>query len=111
MLKNPSDADLPPRLGGDGPGDRGYALEIDAPTRTWREAIAGDFWRVAAHADPDTKPVAVPVSLATRLTFWFSRLRAGESLITGLIQLAPDADLHQIRYRIQPGNQEWKYLK
>ena len=111
VLKNPSDADLPPRLGGDGPGDRGYALEIDAPTRTWREAIAGDFWRVAAHADPDTKPVAVPVSLATRLTFWFSRLRAGESLITGLIQLAPDADLHQIRYRIQPGNQEWKYLK
>jgi len=111
VLQNISAADLPPRLAGAGSGDRGYALEIEAPARVWREAGAGDFWRVAAHADPDTKPVAVPVSFATRLTFWFSRLKAGESLKTGLIQLAPDTDLHQIRYRIQPGDQEWKHLE
>jgi hypothetical protein len=111
ILQNKSGADLPPRLLGDGPNDRGYALEVDAPACIWREALPGDFWRVGLHASPDTKPVAVPAPFATRLTFWFSRLRAGENLKTGLIQLAPEADFHQIRYRIQPGNQEWKPLE
>ena len=111
VLQNTGAADLPPRLGGDGPCDRGYALEIDAPAHVWREAMAGDFWRVAAHVEPDTKPVAVPVAFATRLTFWFSRLRAGENLKTGLIQLAPDTDLQQIRFRILPGDQQWKPIE
>jgi len=111
VLQNKSGADFPPRILGDGSNDRGYALEIDAPTCIWREAMAGDFWRVVAHADPDTKPVAVPVAFASRLTFWFSRLRAGERLKTGLIQLAPDADPHQIRYRILPGDQTWKHIE
>lgn len=107
VLKNESDADLPPRLKGDAPLDRGYALEIDAPEQIWREALAGDFWRVAAHADPDGQAVAVAVPLATRLTFWFSALRAGESVRSGLIQFAPGTDFRQIRYRILPGDQKW----
>jgi hypothetical protein len=109
VLQNGSAADLPPRLAGD--DDRGYALEVDAPVQLWREAIPGDFWRVAAHADPEKSPVAVPVPLSTRLTFWFAGLRAGESIKSGLIQLAPDADPRQIRYRILPGDQTWKPLE
>ena len=109
VLQNMSAADLPPRLAGD--ADRGYALEVDAPVQLWREAIAGDFWRVAAHANPEKSPVAVPVALSTRLTFWFAGLRAGERIKSGLIQLAPDADMHQIRYRILPGDKTWKPLE
>jgi hypothetical protein len=109
VLQNDSAADLPPRIAGD--ADRGYALEVDAPVQLWREAGAGDFWRVASHANPEKAPVAVPVPFATRLTFWFAGLRAGESLKTGFIQLAPDADIRQIRYRILPQDQKWKPLE
>ena len=73
--------------------------------------MAGGFWRVAAHADPETTPVAVSVPLSTRLTFWFSGLRAGESIKSGLIQLAPNADLSEIRYRILPGDTAWEPLE
>ena len=110
ILANDSKADLPARITGDGPGQRGYALELDAPAQDWREALPGDFWRVGAHADPDGKPSALPVPFATRLTFWFSHLRAGESLKTGLIQLAPGSSFRQIRYRILPGDTLWKPL-
>lgn len=101
-LVNDSDHDLPARLSGSkGALDRGYALEIDAPAALFRDALAGDFWRVASHVDPDTdKPKAVAVPLATRLTFWFSHLPARARLQTGLLQLAPGATLAQIRYRI-----------
>ena len=94
-LVNDSAIDLAPRLSGEkNDRDRGYALEIDAPAPLFREALAGDFWRVGSHAEPDgKKPVAVAVPLATRLTFWFSHLRAGETLQTGLWQLAPGASL------------------
>ena len=109
VLQNDSPADLPPRIAGN--ADRGYALEVDSPVQLWREAVAGDFWRVAAHANPDKSPVAVPVPFATRLTFWFSGLRAGQSLKSGLIQLAPGADMRQIRYRIIPQDQTWKPLE
>ena len=86
-------------------------MEIDAPAPVFREALAGDFWRVAAHANPEAKkhiPTIEP--LATRLTFWFSQLRAGASLRTGLLQLAPDGKLAGVRYRIIPceGTAEWK---
>ncbi len=101
-LVNDSSVDLAPRLFGEkGDRDRGYALEIDAPAPLFREALAGDFWRIASHARPDTKePVAVAVPLATRLTFWFSQLRAGATLRTGLLQLAPGASVENVRYRI-----------
>ena len=108
VLSNDALADLPNRIAGDGPADRGYALELDAADPVWREALPGDFWRAGAHADPEGKPVAVAVPFATRLTFWFSQLRAGESLKTGLIQLAPGASFRQIRYRILPRENTWK---
>jgi hypothetical protein len=101
-LVNDSAADLEPRLSGSGGMDRGYALELDAGAPVFREADAGDFWKVTGYADPDAKPVLVVIPLATRLTFWFSHLRAGESLDCGLIQLAPNVTLKQIRYRIPP---------
>jgi len=111
-LVNDSSFDLPPRLSGEkSDRDRGYALEIDAPAPVFREALAGDFWRVAAHANPEAKkPIPTLVPLATRLTFWFGQLRAGGSLRTGLLQLAPDGRLDGVRYRIIhcEGTAEWK---
>lgn len=111
-LMNVSDIDLAPRLSGTaGPLDRGYALEIDAPAAVWREAVAGDFWQVRSHADPETKSERPsPIPLATRLTFWFSHLRAGGVLRTGWMQLAPGVDASRIRYRILncASASEWK---
>ncbi|MDR3720708.1 MAG: hypothetical protein P4L00_03845, partial [Candidatus Acidoferrales bacterium] len=113
-LVNDSDRDLAPRLAGDkGDRDRGYALEIDAPAPLFREALAGDFWRVTSHANPDSpKPVPVAVPLATRVTYWFSHLPARSRLQTGLLQFAPTANLDQIRYRVLncEGASAWKPL-
>ena len=114
-LVNESDADLEPRLSSaksNGDLDRGYALELDAPATDFRDAQEGDFWRVLGHVDPDGARRAVAVPLATRLTFWFSHLRARQSLRTGLIQLAPGANLEQIRYRIRnaPGDSAWENI-
>jgi hypothetical protein len=109
-LGNHADGDLAPRLSGTAGLDRGYALELDAPAPVFRDAEEGDFWRVVGHANPDTAPRPVTIALATRLTFWFSHLRAHESLHTGLIQLAPGTDLGRIRYRITPGDSQWKSI-
>ena len=99
---NDSSVDLAPRLAGaKDDRDRGYALEVDAPAPIFREALAGEFWRVTAHTQPDSpKPQPAPVQLATRLTFWFSHLRAGAVLQSGLLQIAPGASIDGIRYRI-----------
>lgn len=115
-LLNESDADLEPRLAGandKGGLERGYALEVDAPAAVFRDAHEGDFWRVIGHVDPDGGRQAVVTPLATRLTFWFSHLRARQSLRTGVIQLAPGATFSQIRYRILSvtGNSEWKQIE
>ena len=111
-LVNDSAADLAPRLMGEkGDRDRGYALELDAQAPLFREALAGDFWRVTSHANPDAKtPTPVAVPLAKRLTFWFSDLRAGAVRRTGLLQLAPGATLAGVRYRILncEGAAEWR---
>lgn len=111
-LVNESEHDLPARLSGEkGEFDRGYALEIDAPAAVFRDALAGDFWRLASHVNPDAeKPTPVAVPLATRLTFWFSHLPARSRLQTGLLQLAPGATLAKIRYRVLPceGATAWK---
>ncbi|MEI9898286.1 MAG: hypothetical protein WDN28_31630 [Chthoniobacter sp.] len=111
-LVNDSEHDVPARLSGEKSDlDRGYALEIDAPAPMFRDALAGDFWRLASHAHPDAdKPTLVAVPLATRLTFWFSHLPARARLQTGLLQLAPGATLAQIRYRILncEGAHAWK---
>ena len=111
-LVNDSPFDLAPRLAGEkNDRDRGYALELDMPAPVFREALAGDFWRVTGHANPDAKtPTPVAVPLATRLTFWFSDLRAGAVRRTGLLQLAPGATLAGVRSRILnvEGAAEWK---
>jgi Protein of unknown function (DUF3142) len=114
-LVNDSDADLEPRLSGESGKsdlDRGYALELDAPAPIFRDAQEGDFWRVLGHVDPDGAGRAVAVPLATRLTFWFSHLRARQSWRTGVIQLAAGASFDQIRYRVRnaPGDSEWKNI-
>lgn len=113
-LTNDSPVDLTPRLAGEkSDRDRGYALEIDAPAPIFREALAGDFWRVTSHAQPDAKkPVAIAVPLATRLTFWFSHLRGRATLRTGLLQLAPEASFETLRYRILGSSRasEWQPL-
>jgi len=115
-LVNDSDADLEPRLAGaneKGDLERGYALEVDATAAVFRDAQEGDFWRVIGHVDPDGARQAVVIPLATRLTFWFSQLRARQSLRTGVIQLAPGAAFSQIRYRVLSvtGNSEWKQIE
>jgi len=112
-LVNDAPADLEPRLSGKDAHDRGYAVELEADALVFREAVEGDFWRVTGHAGsgPDSRVVAIP--LATRLTFWFSHLRAGQSLSTGLIQLAPGVDFSQIRYHIVniPGDSKWQNIQ
>jgi hypothetical protein len=114
-LINDSACDLPARLSGEkSDRDRGYALEIDAPAPLFREALAGDFWRVTSHVHPDSdKPIPVAVPLATRVTYWFSHLPAHSRLQSGLLQLAPGATLGQIRYRILncEGATAWKPIQ
>jgi hypothetical protein len=113
-LTNDSARDLPPRLAGErNDRDRGYALEVDAPAPIFREALPGQFWRITAHTEPDApRARPAPVQLGTRLTFWFSHLRARESLRTGLVQLAPGANASSLRYRILncQGAFEWSSL-
>jgi hypothetical protein len=114
-LVNESDADLEPRLSSTtskGELDRGYALELDAPAAIFRDAQEGDFWRVVGHVDPEGARRAVTLPLATRLTFWFSHLRARQSWRTGVIRLAPGESFSQIRYRIRntAEDSEWKNI-
>ncbi len=101
VLVNEGSMDLPPRVVGDGPQDRGYAVEVDAEAAVFREALPGDFWRVGGHREPESDhPKAVPVETATRLTFWFAALPAGQSLNSGLFQLTPAAEAAPLRYRV-----------
>jgi hypothetical protein len=92
-LTNTSDADLAFSAQANG---RGYALQIEASAAIFRDASVGDFWRVTG--DADDRPVTI--QLATRLTFWFSHLRAHETLRTGTIRLAPTANFSEARWRI-----------
>jgi len=114
-LVNETDGDLEPRLSTANSGgdlDRGYALELEAPAAVFRDAQEGDFWRVLGQVGPENARRTVAVPLATRLTFWFSHLRARQSLRTGLIQLAPGASFEQAQYRIRnlPGDSAWKNI-
>lgn len=114
-LINESDADLEPRLSsttGQDKLDRGYALELEAPAAIFRDAQEGDFWRVIGHAETEGSRRAVALPLATQLTFWFSHLRARQSLRTGMIHLAPGESFDQIRYRIRnvSGDPEWRNI-
>jgi len=92
-LTNNSDADLTFSAEA---GERGYALQIEALAAIFRDGTSGDFYRLGG--DAEGRPVTVP--LATRLTFWFSHLRAHETLRTGAIRLAPAANFSQARWHI-----------
>ncbi len=116
ILQNSSDADLPPRFGA---AARGYGLEMELAggAAGWRDALPGDFVRVNAHVltgspGAGIKPVAVPIPLARRLTFWFAELPAHGTLTTGLVQLAPDIDPANVRFRLpaadQPESTPWQ---
>jgi hypothetical protein len=108
-LSNTGDGDLAPRFPGTDKEEGGYVLEVDVESPIFREAERGDFASLAAFAGD--KPARVP--FATRLRFRFAQLRAKENLRTGLIQLAPGADFHQIRYRILnvDAGSSWKPLE
>ena len=112
VLRNDSDDDLPARFAANG---RGYALELELPGEApgWREALPGDFQRVAGHvfvgadaagAVSEDKPMPVAIPLARRLTFWFAALPAHSSLATGLVQLAPGVDPSTLRFRVPPAD-------
>ncbi|MEP6821608.1 MAG: DUF3142 domain-containing protein [Chthoniobacterales bacterium] len=106
-LSNEGNGDLSPDFRAeDMPG---YVLQVEAQTPIFREADEGDFWRVRGEVDRDGKARPVMVPLATRLSFFFSYLPAGQTLKSGLIQLAPGANFSQTRYRIVNSPQSpWK---
>ncbi|HMJ05626.1 MAG TPA: hypothetical protein VK474_05160, partial [Chthoniobacterales bacterium] len=109
-LTNEGDGDLEPVFGTETePLARGYAVQIEAETPIFREAEEGDFWRVHGEIERDARASTVMIPLATRLSFSFSQLRAGQSLKSGLIRLAPGANLSQTRFRIVKSSQgAWK---
>lgn len=111
ILKNDGAGDLEPWLQATEGELRGYAIEIAADSPIFREAEPGDFAAVTGYKEgpQGTKPVAIP--FATRLTYTFSQLRAGQSLKTGLIQLAPDASFRHARYRFRNSEEGWKPLE
>jgi hypothetical protein len=110
-LSNESHTDLPPRFYENASDQtRGYALEIDASSPVWREALEGDFWHVASRSDSNAE---VPIPLAPRIVFLFSHLRAGGSLTSGLIQLAPGARTEEFRWRVRDSETagEWRKIE
>jgi hypothetical protein len=109
-LENTGDGDLLPLLTSYEGKPRGYQLEIVADVPLFRETEPGDFPNAHGYENGEsTKTVATP--FAQRIAFGFSELRAGQSLQTGLIQLAPGVSFRQTRYRIQPLEKEWKLIE
>jgi hypothetical protein len=114
ILKNEGNIDVPPRIRGDGPEDRGYALEVEGKGAVFRDVMPGDFARLRGHTEADsTNPQSAAISNASRLTFWFSSLPAGQSLECSLFQLAPAAEAAPLRYRILylPEKPTWQPLE
>ncbi len=109
QITNQGEGDLEPNLSTDRPV-RGYHLEISSDLPLFREAEPGEFApEIVASDKPDGRKVPLP--FARVVSFEFSSLAAGETLQTGLIQLAPGASFRQTRYRIQPIEPEWKLLE
>ena len=103
-LTNAGTAGLPPAWAGrNGPDDRGRQLEVEA-TGGFVDGSAGEFVRMAGHVDAElTTERRVPVGEAERLTFWFSRLGAGESLRSGVVKLR-ESGLTGVRWRVDGGD-------
>lgn len=106
VLHGAADCDLPPQWEGE---PRGWLLELQAPEAWFRDASAGDYFRVEP-ADEAGAPVAL--ALATRAAWRFAALPSGRQLRTGSLTLAPSADWKKIRWRVRgPGlSPEWKSL-
>jgi hypothetical protein len=107
MLENSGSGDLTPIFDPASPGE-GYRLEIANDGLPFREAEGGDFHRLGVRS-PGGARLTVPFT--REIGFGFSDLRAGQSLQTGLIQLAPGDSFGQTRYRIQPLQPEWKPIE
>ena len=111
MVENEGTGDLEPRFSGKDNDQQGYGMEIAADSPLFREAEAGDFAKVAGYAERDGALSRVALPFATHLVFTFSRLRAKQTLQTGLIQLAPGATFRHARYRFLNFEKEWKPLE
>ena len=95
ILRNDSTQDLLPRISEN--GVRGYALELKSEPGSWREAVAGDFSLVSTDTE-GKKPVIDQIGLeVSTISFWFSSLRAGQTLETGLVQNLSD---HPLNWRL-----------
>ena len=110
VLENAGEADLEPLLPPKEGERRGYAVEVATDTPIFREAEPGDFAFVTTWKEGSKSNRRVALPFATRVSFTFSQLRAGQSLQTGLIQLAPGASFRQARYRFQNSEEAWKPL-
>lgn len=106
VLHGAEKADLPQQWEG---VPRGWLLELDAPAAWFRDAGAGDFFRMESRNAAGER--AAP-ALATRMGWRFAALPAGGSLGTGPLTLAPAADWGKIRWRVTgPGlSPEWSAL-
>ena len=105
-LENHGEGDLPPHLQHATGDQRGWQIELEDESHrsVFREATAGDFAHVQGHTDPDaTESREVGPSHATRLTFWFADLKSGTVRSAGLFQLAPDARMKSLRWRLRGG--------
>jgi hypothetical protein len=110
ILRNDGPGDLLPRVTGRfGAEDRGWQLEVEADKPgAFRDASPGEFAQVAAFRDPESaQPLRVPVDQAERLTFWFGRLPAGESLRTGVIPL-DNATRSESKWRWRVDGGPWR---
>jgi hypothetical protein len=95
VLTNRGTSDLMPVVRGTGETDRGYALEFEAQTPVWREAIPGDFAKVTSGGEATGAGLGV-----AHLQFWFTHLAAGNSLRTGYIGEAAQEHV-RIRWRVR----------
>lgn len=78
VLENPGPRDLPARaIDPDAPGERGWALVLDAPARgAFREATPGEFLTTQTGGN-------LPAGETTTLVLRFSRLPAGAAIRSG----------------------------
>ena len=103
VLSNTGTSDLPLRIDGNTLAERGYALELEAPTPVFREAQPGAFAALEGLTRPESDQVqTVPVAGATRLLLRFAALSAGREIRSGFLQFAPGVASSSLRWRISP---------
>jgi hypothetical protein len=83
VLTSGSSQDFMPQVAPD--LTRGYAIAMENPQGSWREALPGDFAKVTVDAQGEHEVTELGLGV-TRLYFWFSALHPGQTLSTGLVQ-------------------------